>query len=262
MKAGGIELTNFADLILVEPSLKRVRVVFGEETIADSTHALLLMEGNRIPVYYFPADDVRTEFFEKMSGKTRASSLGATTHWSLRVGSRIAKGAAYGFDAPAKKVSALQGHFAFDWDQMDRWYEEDEEVFVHPAHPYRRIDVRRSRRLVRIELGGETIGESNDVIFLFETTLPVRYYFLKAAVAMDRLAPSATRTQCPYKGEAGYYSAKIGDTDYPDIAWVYAAPRHEFPQIEGRLAFFNERVDGIFVDGIRMATPKTMWSRA
>ncbi len=53
------------------------------------------------------------------------------------------------------------------------------------------------------------------------------------------------------------YSARIGGKDYPDIAWVYAAPAFEFPEIAGRLAFFNERVDGIFVDGMRMAKPKT-----
>lgn len=248
---------NFAHRVLVEPSLRRVRVVFGEETVADSTQALLLMEGNRMPVYYFPPQDVRTEFLEKTSTKTRNASLGQASHWSLRVGSRIAKNAAHVFNAPSEEARALHGHFAFDWDQMDHWFEEDEEVFVHAAHPYRRIDVRRSERPVRIELGGKTIGESNDAVFLFETTLPVRYYLPQADVAMDRLIPSPTRTRCPYKGEAGYYSARIGGKDYPDIAWVYAAPAFEFPEIAGRLAFFNERVDGIFVDGMRMAKPKT-----
>ncbi|MCE2510003.1 MAG: DUF427 domain-containing protein [Alphaproteobacteria bacterium] len=249
-------VTDLAHRVLVEPSPKRVRVVFGGETIADTTRALLLMEGNRIPVYYFPIEDIRTEFLEETSRKTRASSLGEVTLWSLNVGGRAAQDTAHGFASPAKEAGALKGHLAFDWERMDHWFEEDEEVFVHPAHPYRRIDVRRSRRTVRIELGGKVVGESEDAVFLFETTLPVRYYLPKADVAMERLRPSPTRTHCPYKGEAGYYSARIGDKDYPDIAWVYETPHHALPEIKGRLAFYNERVDTLYIGGEKTARPK------
>jgi uncharacterized protein (DUF427 family) len=38
----------------------------------------------------------------------------------------------------------------FDWDALDAWYEEDEEVFVHPRNPYARVDALRSTRRVRI----------------------------------------------------------------------------------------------------------------
>jgi len=43
----------------VEPSPKRVRMKLGGETIADSTNALLMLETNHKPIYYFPRADIR-----------------------------------------------------------------------------------------------------------------------------------------------------------------------------------------------------------
>ncbi|MCZ6562618.1 MAG: DUF427 domain-containing protein, partial [Deltaproteobacteria bacterium] len=45
----------------VEESPRRVHVVFGGETIADSRHVLLVREAMRVPVYYFPKEDVRAD---------------------------------------------------------------------------------------------------------------------------------------------------------------------------------------------------------
>jgi uncharacterized protein (DUF427 family) len=43
----------------VERFPKRVRVMLGGETVADSTGALLMLETNHKPVFYFPRADVR-----------------------------------------------------------------------------------------------------------------------------------------------------------------------------------------------------------
>ncbi|HEX9808131.1 MAG TPA: DUF427 domain-containing protein, partial [Alphaproteobacteria bacterium] len=73
--------------------------------------------------------------------------------------------------------------------------------------------------------------------------------------------PSATRTSCPYKGNAVYYSAKIGDTLIEDVAWSYPEPIAECPRIKGLIAFFNERVDDTLVDGRAVEKARTKWSR-
>ncbi len=57
---------------------------------------------------------------------------------------------------------------------MDAWYEEDEEVFLHPRDPYKRVDVLKSSRHIRVVLAGETIAESRRPHVLFETGLPPR----------------------------------------------------------------------------------------
>jgi hypothetical protein len=49
-----------------------------------------------------------------------------------------------------ESLDGLAGTVRFDWDALDAWYEEDEEVFVHPRNPYARVDALRSTRRVRI----------------------------------------------------------------------------------------------------------------
>ncbi len=51
-------------LAVMEPTAKRVRVVFNGETIADSKRVLVMHETNHVPVYYFPIDDVRMDVME------------------------------------------------------------------------------------------------------------------------------------------------------------------------------------------------------
>jgi uncharacterized protein (DUF427 family) len=78
---------------------------------------------------------------------------------------------------------------------------------------------------------------------------------------MDLLAPSDKVTRCPYKGIARYWSARIGDRVFPDIVWSYPEPIAECPKIAGLLAFFNEQVDEIRVDGKPVPRPLTQWSK-
>jgi len=44
----------------------------------------------------------------------------------------------------------LRDLIRFDWNAMDGWFEEDEEVFVHPHDPYTRIDILHSSRPVEV----------------------------------------------------------------------------------------------------------------
>ena len=85
---------------------------------------------------------------------------------------------------------------------MDRWFEENEEVFVHPRDPRKRIDAIRSSRRAEIVLGGTVVADSRRAVFLFETGLPTRYYLPRWDVAPGILQPSEMTTRCHYKGVA------------------------------------------------------------
>jgi len=76
---------------------------------------------------------------------------------------------------------------------------------------------------------------------------------------MDLLEPTATRTRCPYKGEAVYWSVQAGDEVATDVVWSYPYPIPEIPKIENLLAFYNEKVD-ITVNGVPQDRPVTKWS--
>jgi len=253
--------TNPDYKITFEPSPRRVRVRFNGAVVADSTDAHLLFETRHLPVYYFPRRDVRLDLMTPTEHHTFCPYKGTAAYWLIGVGDRHAENAVWGYPEPFEEVAAIQDFVAFYWDRVDHWYEEDEEIFVHPRDPYKRVDVVRSSRPVRVVLGGETVAETRQARFLFETRLPTRYYIPHEDVRMDLLVPSDKVTRCPYKGQAHYWSARIGDQVFPDIVWSYPEPILECPKIKGHLSFFNEQVDAILVDGVEVPRPLTPWSK-
>jgi uncharacterized protein (DUF427 family) len=87
----------------------------------------------------------------------------------------------------------------------------------------------------------------------------VRYYLPYEDVRTELLEASDTVSTCPYKGEARYWSVRVGDTVVPDVVWSYPNPIPENPKIKDLLAFYDERVD-VVVDGEPQARPVTPWS--
>ena len=253
--------TNPDYKVTLEPSPRRVRVKFNGETIANSTNAHLLFETRHLPVYYFPRADVRMDLLTATDHHTFCPYKGEASYWTIGVGNRAAENAIWGYREPYDEVPQLKDFVAFYWDRVDHWYEEDEEIFVHARDPYKRVDVVPSSRHVQVILGGEIVADTRQARFLFETRLPTRYYIPPEDVRMDLLVPSNKATACPYKGKAGYHSAKIGDQTFEDIVWHYPNPIPECPKIKGLLCFFNEHVDDIKIDGVSLPRPVTPWSK-
>ena len=246
--------------IHVSESPRHVRVIFGGETIADSKRAKLLREAEILPAYYFPKEDVRTELLVPSQSKSECPIKGEASYWSVQVGNRRAENAAWSYTAPFPEVVSLKDHFAFDWSKMDKWMEEDEELFKHARDPYKRVDALPSKRHVRVVIDGQTVAETRRPHLIFETNHPLRYYIPQEDVRMDLLAPSATTSRCPYKGPASYWSVKIGGETFSDLVWGYMEPIPEIPKIKGLLCFFHERGCDIYVDGELMPTPQTKWA--
>jgi uncharacterized protein (DUF427 family) len=246
--------------VWTEPYPRRVRAFLEGVAVADSDRALLLLEARHLPVYYFPAEDVRTDLLEPTAKSTHCPHKGEASYWSVTVGDRVARSAVWSYQDPLPGRADIKGRMAFYWRRMDAWFEEDDEVFAHPRDPYHRVDVLSSSRHVRVAAAGETVAETRRPKLLFETGLPTRYYIPKADVRLDLLVPTDSETQCPYKGKARYWSAGTGDEVEKDIAWSYPFPIPECPKIENLVAFYNERAD-IWVDGELQPKPQTPWSR-
>src|SRR5438128_12474068 len=87
------QMTPPQERIVWEPWPRRVRAIFGGQTVADSTRAMLMIEGRRIAVYYFPIEDVRTDLLVPSDRRTRSETKGEGTYWSVAVGDRVAEDA-------------------------------------------------------------------------------------------------------------------------------------------------------------------------
>lgn len=260
MVAGGERTeVDLGNVPYLEPSPRWIRVEFNDTLIADSRKVLIVREEGRTPVYYFPSDDVRMDLLEQTDKVSRYPVKGKTIYWDVRVGDRVAENAAYSHPDPPESRAELAGHITFKWNEMDAWYEESEEIIVHPRDPYKRIDILESSRHVRVEIDGVTVADSAQPALLFETGLPTRYYLPREDVNMDLLIPSETQTGCPYKGYASYYDVEIEGERHHDLVWWYESPLAESRKIKGLLSFYNEKVD-IYVDGELQDRPETYWS--
>ena len=245
----------------LEPTERRVRAVLGGVTIVDSKHAQLLFLPPPFNTYVFPIGDVRSDSIKQAGEAGALPGLGPITRWTVEAGGKVAENAAWSAAQPPPGLEGLSGMVALQWNLMDHWYEEDDEVFVHPRDPYHRVDVLKSSRHVKVMVGAELVAETDQPRLLFETSLPVRYYIPRADIRMDLLEPTKTITRCPYKGTATYWSVRAGNTVHKDLAWSYEQPIVECPKIEKLIAFFNERVD-VEVDGEHQERPHTPWSEA
>ena len=247
--------------IHISQSPRHVRVMFGGETIADSKRVKLVREPDILPAYYFPSADVRTDLFVPSANKFESSEKGEASYWSIRSGDKTAENAAWSFLNPTPAASAIKDHFAFEWSEMDKWMEEDEEIFKHARDPYKRVDAMPSKRHVRVVIDGQTVAESRRPHLVFETNHPVRYYLPQEDVRMDLLIASASTSRCPYKGAASYWSVRLGNEMFADLVWGYMDPIAECPKIKGLVCFFHERGCDIYVDDELVARPQTKWAR-
>lgn len=94
---------------------------------------------------------------------------------------------------------------------------------------------------VEITLGGEKVASSDRAVVLEETGLPPRYYVPREDVRTDLLRPTSSRTTCPFKGEASYWSAEIGGQVHDDVVWSYETPIPAAAGIAGLMCFYTER---------------------
>ncbi|MFF9048760.1 DUF427 domain-containing protein [Streptomyces parvulus] len=100
------------------------------------------------------------------------------------------------------------------------------------------ITVEPSGRHVRAVRDGKVLAESDKALVLHETGCPDRFYIPAEDVRLDLLTPSGTRTHCPFKGDASYWSLP----DAADLVWAYPEPKAEVAEIKDHLCFYDVEV--------------------
>lgn len=197
----------------VAPCPRRIRAHDGDGWVVDTSRAFYVWEHPYYPQYAVPVADLSDELV------TKARAV--------------------------PPDDRLLDHVILRFDTAQAWYEEDERVHGHPRNPYVRVDALRSSRAVKVlrhtaDVATEVLADASNVVVVFETGLPPRWYLDPTAVDWSLLTPTETVTRCPYKGlTSGYWSA--GDVD--DVAWSYAAPTAAVQAIAGLVSFDDTKVE-------------------
>ncbi|KAI0319212.1 DUF427-domain-containing protein [Amylostereum chailletii] len=220
-----------------EDSHRRVRVVFGGKYIADSNKPKLVWENEWWPYYYVPKSAVVMDYLQDAK-----ESDGHDTY-DLVVGSTVSSGAAVVY-----KRGDLKDYVRIDFDKVDAWFEEDQQIYVHPKDPYKRIDILQSSKHVRVEIDGVEVANTTKPRLVFETGLPTRTYIPMTDIRLDLLSSSEHTTSCPYKGTANYFDVNLPTGKKDGLAWWHKMPTAESTDIAGFVAFYDEHVD-VWVNG-------------
>ncbi len=224
-------------LLYLDDFPRRVRALFAGATVVDTLHGRLLHESGRLPVLYVPDADVSPAVLQRTDHRTHSPSTGDATYWSVRVGDRWAENAVLAHVDPPDGAGWLRGYTSVDWDAMDAWYDEDEQVYGHLRDPYHRVDIRSTSRRVRVLTAGAVLADSTHAKVLSETGLPNRYYLPRGDVTAP-LTPSERTEVCPYKGTSSYWSTE----SMVDVAWSYEAPLAGAAAITGHVCFSHDGV--------------------
>lgn len=234
----------------IEPSPFRIRVqlgvhALGQGNVADSTGASLVFVEGRHPEYYFPQADIA---WDRLVRGPEAGEVDELGPFRAIKQEGNAVGQLY-LDGP------VAGLVRLDFKAMDAWFEEEEQLFVHPRDPYVRVDVIESSRQVEVWVAGALVAASSRPRMVTETGLAPRWYLPRADVNLSALAVSETKSSCGYKGQAKWWNfvPEDGET-VPNVAWAYERPVH--PKLAGLICFFAEKEAVVTtVDGVKVTMP-------
>ncbi|TXT53630.1 MAG: hypothetical protein BAJATHORv1_140009 [Candidatus Thorarchaeota archaeon] len=120
----------------VEPTSKRVQVIFNGVTIADTGDAKRVLETSHPPVYYIPPEDVRMVHLSAAPGSSLCEWKGRARYYTVEVGERRAERAAWAYPDPRPEFESIRDHVAFYAGPMDACYVDDERVRPQPGGFY------------------------------------------------------------------------------------------------------------------------------
>jgi uncharacterized protein (DUF427 family) len=118
-----------------------------------------------------------------------------------------------------------------------------ESVWDYPRPP--RLEP--TTKHVRVVFAGQVIADSARCYRVLETSHPPVYYIPREDIRADALLPAQGQSFCEFKGNASYWSLKVGDSVSPNAGWSYEAPTKAFAPIQGFIAFYATRVDECYV---------------
>ena len=128
-----------------------------------------------------------------------------------------------------------------------------EQEAIHRGY---RFDVEPSSRRVLIEFNGVTLADSKRALVMRETRLAPVYYIPREDVRMDLLHRTDLQTHCPFKGNASYWTVRVGNRTAANAVWSYEEPFEEATSVSGYMAFYWQKMDAWYEDGVQVLQPE------
>ncbi len=120
----------------LEPTTKRITVVFNGVTVADTVRAYRVLETSHPPAYYLPTEDMQMQYFSPAAGASWCEWKGPAKYYTLTVGDHREEAVAWYYPNPTPDFMALRNYVALYAGRMDACYVDGERVIPQPGGFY------------------------------------------------------------------------------------------------------------------------------
>ena len=110
------------------------------------------------------------------------------------------------------------------------------------GHPHA-ITIEINPNRIKVAFNGTVIAETTRALVLKEGPLPPATYIPREDVQMSYLQRTDHSTHCPFKGNASYFSVRVGNEIADNAVWTYETPIDSVAQIKNCLSFYVEKLD-------------------
>ena len=114
----------------------RIRVVYGGETIVDTTEAWRVLETYHPPTYYVPREAVRPGVLQPNGRTSLCEWKGRANYFDALLGDRRNANVAWCYPNPTEHFEPIRNYLAFYDEPMDACYVDDERVRAQPGNFY------------------------------------------------------------------------------------------------------------------------------
>jgi uncharacterized protein (DUF427 family) len=119
-----------------------------------------------------------------------------------------------------------------------------ESVWDYPRPP----KLEDSSDHIQVVFNGVTIANTHHAKRVLETSHPPVYYIPPEDIKMEYLSPSSNSTYCEFKGNASYYTIKVGEKMISNGAWYYRNPSPGYESMANYIAFYPGKMDACYID--------------
>jgi uncharacterized protein (DUF427 family) len=109
-----------------------------------------------------------------------------------------------------------------------------------PEHP---ITIAATPERMQARYNGHVIADTRNALTLQEASYPAVIYFPREDVSLEYFTRTDRVTYCPYKGEAHYFTVLMDGQFADNAVWTYETPYPAMEQIQGRVAFYPNKVE-------------------
>jgi uncharacterized protein (DUF427 family) len=121
----------------LEPTSSRIRITHAGILLADTTHALRILETSHPPVYYIPPADIAMHHLKPSQRRGSFCEFkGIATYWTIDLPNANSPDAAWSYAHPSPAYAALRDHLAFYASRVDECTVDGELVHPQPGDFY------------------------------------------------------------------------------------------------------------------------------